>query len=706
MPLYSPTASTSLNQVKKFAPAPVQPQPVQQAVTASSAPASTISPTAAKSTLSSAGATKTYAPAPVQQTPTQALQKVPVIAQAVGGYLDAQGRPTSAPNPTGYINEYGQPALPPTPPSAATIQAARPAPVTQYAPVPQQPAQTLDFWDDAKEVGGWVVNPIGKAAEEFGAPDIVVAAANPAGWAAEQGVDAVIDTVSPYLDPDYWATVGSWVGDAVDYVGDLFTPDAAGGGAGTQLPPVDFGATGAYGAGGAVSSTGPGITGGVPQSQFAGVDMTQRGAAEQFFYDNAWRFALPNDLTEQGAWWQQNMGQVGTPGVGETTFNQVAPGLSKAGGGENYVSALTKAYGPGNYPTGTNLSADVAAGYRPTSLGQGIGERVGAEIGTTYRPGETPGVSNRAEEFYQQFLGEMPDIMSDPGLEPYYANARRKAAEEINRNMAARGMWGSSAAGDMITEANVNLGAEQANREAQFYLDRLAEARNWQETGGRFASSADTSSRGQAENERAWTRDLADVAAGAQGLELERAGENRLSTALGADIARSADDVSARNAELERDWAATLGGLGLEGDAASRARASALLSGANDAQRAMLERLGFGQGTAQNLDEAELQRLAAGQNAAASAQNAARQRAQDYFNNTMGMGSAMEGVMTGQYNPMITEDKTLLDDILAMITGAGAERLAGAQRQTAGAQQTQNANQELALMTILKLFGM
>ncbi len=541
--------------------------------------------------------------------------------------------------------------------------------------------------------------------------------------------------------------------------------------------------------------TGPGIQGGTMQTQFAGVDMTRPGAAEQFNYDNSWRYSLPNSDTEQGAWYAQNMGQLNELGAGEAVFDAVAPQLLQAGWGENQAARLAMQYQPGQYPTGTNfteqtlagarsavpnallqqpgagenaysslaqkygtthptgsnLTSAFAAGYDPQQLEQGIGERVGAEIGNTYRPGETPGVSNRADEFYQQFLSQMPDIKTDPGLEPYYANARRKASEDINRQMAARGMWGSSAAGDMIGEAMVNLNAEQANRESQYYLDRLAEQRGWQSTGGNLASSADSSSRGAAENERLWTGELADIARGAQELELSRAGENRQQTALGADIMRSADDVTGRLADQERswadlltgygmdsqklaldrsgqqldwqslfgslsqsadqnslaqsqnelDWAQGMGNLGLQADSAERARMSQLLSGANDAQRMMLERLGFGRDTAANIDDAELRRLAAGQDAASAAQAAQRQRAQDYFQNTMAMGGAMEGVMTGQYNPMITEDKTLLDDILAMMTGSGAERLAGAQRQTAGAQQSQNSTQQMALTLLM-----
>lgn len=571
-----------------------------------------------------------------------------------------------------------------------------------------------------------------------------------------------------------------------------------------QIPALESALTGQNYAGGtgggAAAPVGSGITGGVQQTQFTGMDMTQPGAAEEFFRNTGYRYELPNDLTEQGSYWQQTMGQVASPGVGEQTFASVAPELRAQGTGERQVDAITGAYSPGNYPTGTNFteqaltgaksaqpgslnqqgtgelaynaltgtyelgntptgtnrSGTVADSYNPTALGKGGGEDMAAFIASIFQPGSTPGASNRADEFYQQFLGQMPDLKSDPGLQPYYDRARQKAAEDINRQMAARGMWGSSAAGGMIGEAMTDLGAEQATREAEYYLNMLAERRGWQDTGGQLAGSADSSSRGQAANELAWTQGLAGIANEGQELELARAGENREQTALSGALARSADDVSARQGQDERAWADMLTGfgmdaqglglqrtgqqldwqnlfgdlatradanslaksqnelgwatgmgeLGLQGDAQNLARLQALLGGGTDAQSQQLQRLGLGADITQNIDLAEIQRLQAGQNAATAAQNAQRARGQDYFNNSMGIGTAMEGVMTGQLNPLIDADKTSLDDILAMLTGSGAERLAGAQRQTAGANQVQQQTQEATMAAIARMLTM
>jgi hypothetical protein len=666
-----------------------------------------------------------------------------------------------------------------------------------------------------------------------------------------------------------------------------------------QIPALESSLTGQNytngGTGGGYTSTGSGITGGVQQTQMAGIDMTQPGAAEEFFRNTGYRYELPNNLTEQGSYWQQTMGQVAAPGVGEQTFNSVAPELRQQGTGERQVDAITGAYSPGNYPTGTNyttqalgnaqaaqpgslrtegvgeqaygalqntyalgqtpvgtnltgsqygatqghvpnqtlndfgqaeayahrvnqtyapgasptgtnLMSSYAAGYDPTMLGKGGGEDMSALIAQLFQPGNTPGASNRADEFYQQFLGQIPDFKSDPGLQPYYDRAREKSAEDINRQMAARGMWGSSAAGGMIGEAMPDLGAEQANREAEYYLNLLGEQRNWQGLGGQLAGSADTSSRGKAANELAWTQGLSDIANSGQELELARAGENRQQTALGADIFRSADDVTNRQAQTERDWVDTLGNvnnsaqqmalnrasesrgwesllgdlarstddltarqgqderawadmltgygmdaqglglertgqqldwqsllgqlsqnadsnslaqsanelnwatgmgeLGLQGDAQNLARLQALLGGGTDAQSQQLQRLGLGADITQNIDLAEIQRLQAGQNAATSAQSAQRARGQDYFNNSMGIGTAMDGVMTGQLNPLIDADKNSIDDILAMLTGSGAERLAGATRNTALSQQQTQQTQAATMAMLTRLLSL
>jgi hypothetical protein len=73
----------------------------------------------------------------------------------------------------------------------------------------------------------------------------------------------------------------------------------------------------------------------------------------------------------------------------------------------------------------------------------------------------------------------------------YYENAKRRAAEGINAEMAARGAWGSSAATDRVSEAFTDLEAQRAMDEAQYGLKRSELGRGWTQTLGQLGLGAD-----------------------------------------------------------------------------------------------------------------------------------------------------------------------------------------------------------------------
>lgn len=78
------------------------------------------------------------------------------------------------------------------------------------------------------------------------------------------------------------------------------------------------------------------------------------------------------------------------------------------------------------------------------------------------------------ENFWTSVRGGANDLSaserlaSGPGLDPYYDRAREKALGALNDQFAARGGYGSSAATGRIGEVLTDLGAEQANREAEY----------------------------------------------------------------------------------------------------------------------------------------------------------------------------------------------------------------------------------------------
>jgi len=121
-----------------------------------------------------------------------------------------------------------------------------------------------------------------------------------------------------------------------------------------------------------------------------------------------------------------------------------------------------------------------------------------------------PQVSNNAQTEYSNFT--RPDLAADPGLDPYYDRARTRLGEDLNRQFASRGMYGSSSALDQLSEGLGGLNAEQANREAQYNLQRMGEQRAWEQLGGQLAGQADASSRSGSQNELAWLQGMGGLA--------------------------------------------------------------------------------------------------------------------------------------------------------------------------------------------------
>ncbi len=125
------------------------------------------------------------------------------------------------------------------------------------------------------------------------------------------------------------------------------------------------------------------------------------------------------------------------------------------------------------------------------------------------------GAANPTAQAYDQFQQNRPDIAQDPGLGAYYENAKRRSLEDINKQAAARGAYGSSAALDVGQEAVTNLEAERANREAQYNLQRLGEQRAWEGLGGQLAGQ-------QAGSQLGWTQGLGQLGFGADQSRLGR----------------------------------------------------------------------------------------------------------------------------------------------------------------------------------------
>ncbi len=133
------------------------------------------------------------------------------------------------------------------------------------------------------------------------------------------------------------------------------------------------------------------------------------------------------------------------------------------------------------------------------------------------------GQTNYAADAYNAFLQG-----SAPNLDPYYDNAKRRAAEDINSNFASRGAYGSSAALDSLGETMTNLNAEQANREGEYDLQRYG-------LGGQLGSTADQRASASSADSLNWLNSGQGAAESAQGARRTRAQDyfNNLSNTYG-----------------------------------------------------------------------------------------------------------------------------------------------------------------------------
>lgn len=158
-------------------------------------------------------------------------------------------------------------------------------------------------------------------------------------------------------------------------------------------------------------------------------------------------------------------------------------------------------------------------------------------------PSNRPAVSNDSQNWFQQYAGAMPNIATDPGLDPYYNNAEKRSTEGINQAVAARGAYGSSAANDQISRGITDLEADKAQHEAQYNLQRLGEQRAWEGLGGQLAGGADASSVAQSQDQQHWADLLSKLGIDASRLGLDRtnAGADAAGNATGAERTRGQD---------------------------------------------------------------------------------------------------------------------------------------------------------------------
>lgn len=171
---------------------------------------------------------------------------------------------------------------------------------------------------------------------------------------------------------------------------------------------------------------------------------------------------------------------------------------------------------------------------------QGTGEQVSSAFLNHYGSTGIPQTSNNAQQAYDswsQTAGPAPGAVPAQDMSAYYDNASRKASNAINRQMAARGSYGSSNAVGNLMQAETDLRAQQARDEAQYGLQRGQYELQRGQLGvsraglaGQLASAADASSLAGSQNERNWMSGLTDL-----GFANQKAGTGRFLTGLGLE---------------------------------------------------------------------------------------------------------------------------------------------------------------------------
>ena len=169
------------------------------------------------------------------------------------------------------------------------------------------------------------------------------------------------------------------------------------------------------------------------------------------------------------------------------------------------------------YQTGPGLQQGTPIeGLDMSQAGPGAAESFWDQMQGRFTAPDVGQSTNRAEEAYQAFRGTPRDLPPDAGLSEYYNRAVETGTGDINKQLAARGLYGSKEGIQQISDLDSALRAEEANRSADYRL--RADAANQAAAGltGSLAGGADASSRQGSQNELSWLQGGMGAAQAAQ----------------------------------------------------------------------------------------------------------------------------------------------------------------------------------------------
>lgn len=509
---------------------------------------------------------------------------------------------------------------------------------------------------------------------------------------------------------------------AVPTYGDWFAPAAppAGGGGGGRKPPSPdpWGNGGSYVVGTGPASS-PGYTdptasswgtpsGGkaatTPQWDNDGRTAWGSGQPDPWGWTNDYQTGVFNSPGYDEQWYREHAKDYDQPSAAEQYWNgmsgQFAAGPERATGAQKgYDTWFDTLSTPGftaagaGTPHGTNYGG-AAYGQRETGPSRSeVFMDSGGPVFSKYGEGSYGAGANRTtfdtgrtfDRFFEPLSQESNSERlygTDPGLGNYYDRASEVGTEKLRNAAAARGMFNSGTSMDEERELAKDLGAERANREADYMLRAAgqsdSERRARMGLAGELANAADTTSLGRSANERSWVGMLDDNSIRRE--QEKRAGREFADT-FGAnrDIrnmnwADMLDKGSLARSAEDRAWATSADEDRARRSGESRNWSDLLDKGTSDYNKSKLDYLTAGGTAAAASDAGKYGRLADQKAGAVTAQKSLVDRYQNQFDNLYKMASAKAGLVTGAVDSA-TKEKA--DMAMARIKATLAKAKAG-----------------------------
>jgi hypothetical protein len=334
------------------------------------------------------------------------------------------------------------------------------------------------------------------------------------------------------------------------------------------------------------------------------------------------------------------------------------------------------------------FAADPNAQYR-TASGNTAAEREMAAAGESMASGVD---RTTASGTYWDQLQKDPTALPSDNLDAYYDRQRQKAQQDIDKMMAARGLFGSSASSDASREMMLDLAGQQVKAESDYSL-AAALARNDISSGAAKGADEAGLSRYVARNDAAQGVDSSALGLGRLGLDARSQQDaNSLARYTAQNDVAQGIDAGARDLYLGR------GDLANRSDLTDATRFSAYNDAAQGVDALATDAYSAQAGAMANAGQLDVSRY----NASVNAGNMADQTGVDVYNsraNALNNAGQLDvSRFTANTGAMSDADRTALDSYTAQsdtLNNAADTGLDRYRALTEGATAADNASRSL-----------